>query len=93
VSRSDPFIDRPDSPTGQRKLDLVEQLIPIAAETSSNLAQFALAWTLTNPVVTAPIIGPRIMEQLEDNLAALDVQISPEQLRRIDELVPPGTNV
>ena len=93
VSRNDPFIDRPDSPSGQRKLDLVEELIPMAEEIGANLAQYALAWTLTNPVITAPIIGPRIMEQLEDNLGALQVQIPPEHRRRIDELVPPGTDV
>lgn len=47
----------------------------------------------TNPVVTAPIIGPRTMERLEDNLHALDVRIPPEHLRRIDALAPPGTDV
>jgi aryl-alcohol dehydrogenase-like predicted oxidoreductase len=93
VGRNDPFIDRPDSPSGQRKLDLVEELIPMAQEVGANLAQYALAWTLTNPAVTAPIIGPRVMEQLEDNLGALTIRIPPEHLKRIDELVPPGTNV
>ncbi len=93
VGRSDPFIDGPNSETGQRKLDLVERLIPMAEEVGANLAQYALAWTLVNPVVTAPIIGPRIMSQLEDNLGALDVKIPQEHLSRIDEMVPPGTNV
>jgi aryl-alcohol dehydrogenase-like predicted oxidoreductase len=93
VGRSDPFIDSPDSEKGRRKLELVEQLIPRATEVGANLAQYALAWTLVNPVVTAPIIGPRIMSQLEDNLKALDVQIPPEHLALIDEMVPPGTDV
>ena len=93
VGRSDPFIDSPDSEKGRRKLELVEQLIPMAAEVGANLAQYALAWTLVNPVVTAPIIGPRIMPQLEDNLKALDVRIPPEHLALIDEMVPPGTDV
>jgi aryl-alcohol dehydrogenase-like predicted oxidoreductase len=93
VGRSDPFIDTPDSPSGQRKLELVEKLIPLAEQIGANLAQFALAWVLTNPVITAPIIGPRVMEQLEDNLGALDVRIPPEILARIDELVPPGKDV
>ena len=91
--KRDRFIDQIDSPAGQRKLDLVEELIPMAQELGVNLAQYALAWTLTNPVITAPIIGPRTMEQLEDNLGALDVTIPPEHLRRIDELAPPGTDV
>lgn len=93
VGRNDPFIDRPESPTGQRKLELVEELIPMATEIGANLAQYAIAWTLTNPTVTAPIIGPRTMEQLEDNLGAFELRIPAEHLRRIDELVPPGTNV
>jgi aryl-alcohol dehydrogenase-like predicted oxidoreductase len=93
VGRGDQFIDRPDSPSGQKKLDLVEELIPMAEEVGASLAQYALAWTLTNPTITAPIIGPRTMEQLEDNLSALEVRIPSEHLQRIDELVPPGTDV
>jgi aryl-alcohol dehydrogenase-like predicted oxidoreductase len=93
VSRGDQFIDTPDSPSGQRKLDLVEELIPMAEEVGATLAQYALAWTLTNPRITAPIIGPRTMEQLEDNLGALEIQIPTEHLQRIDQLVPPGTDV
>jgi aryl-alcohol dehydrogenase-like predicted oxidoreductase len=91
--RRDRFIDPIDSPAGRRKLELVEHLIPLAEEAGTNLARYALAWTLANPAVTAPIIGPRTMEQLEDNLGALDVTIPPAHLRRIDELVPPGTDV
>ena len=93
VGRNDRFIDRPDSPAGQHKLELVEQLIPMAAEVGANLAQYALAWTLTQAAVTAPIIGPRTMEQLEDNLGALGVQIPAEHLRRIDALVAPATDI
>jgi len=93
AGRGDRFIDKPESETGERKLDLVEQLMPMAEESGANLAQFSLAWTLLNPVVTAPIIGPRTMEQLEDNLHAMDVRIPPAIAQRIDELVPPGTNV
>jgi aryl-alcohol dehydrogenase-like predicted oxidoreductase len=93
AARGDAFIDRPDSPTGRRKLELVEELIPMAQEINASLAQYALAWTLTNPVVSAPIIGPRTMEQLKDSLGALEITIPPDHLRRIDELVPPGTDV
>jgi aryl-alcohol dehydrogenase-like predicted oxidoreductase len=93
AARGDAFIDRPDSPAGQRKLELVEELMPMTRDVNARLAQYALAWTLANPVVTAPIIGPRTMEQLEDNLGALEITIPPEHLRRIDELVPPGTDV
>jgi aryl-alcohol dehydrogenase-like predicted oxidoreductase len=93
VGRNDPFIDKPDSEVGERKLDLVERLVPMAEEVGANLAQYALAWTLTNPVVTAPIIGPRTMEHLEDNLRALEVRIPREHLDRIDEMAPTGTDV
>ena len=93
VGRGDQFIDRPDTPAGRAKLDMVESLAEMAGELGVGLAQYALAWTLVNPTITAPIIGPRTMEHLEDNLGALDVRIPDEQLRRIDALVPPGTDV
>lgn len=89
----DRFIDKPESDAGQRKLALVEDLIPLAEQLHVNLAQYALAWTLANPVITAPIIGPRTMDQLEDNLGALGVTIPGEHLLRIDEIVPPGSDV
>jgi aryl-alcohol dehydrogenase-like predicted oxidoreductase len=51
----------------------------------------ALAWLLHNPIVTAPIIGPRTMEQFEGNLGALDIELSDETLTKIDEIWPgPG---
>ena len=53
-------------------------------------SQFALAWCLANRILTAVILGPRTMEQLEDNLAALSVQITPEDEAFVDSLVPPG---
>jgi len=93
VGRDDAFIDSPDSPSGRNKLELVEQSTPMAQKLGAGLAQYALAWTLTNPVITAPIIGPRTMQQLEENLNALDVTIPHEHLQRIDDLVPPGTDL
>ncbi|WP_019586127.1 aldo/keto reductase [Deinococcus apachensis] len=54
-------------------------------------ADVALAWLLSNPVVTAPIIGPRTMEQLEGNLRALDIQLSGDILKELDAIWPgPG---
>ncbi len=89
----DQFFDPLESQSGQRKLELVEELIPLAEELGVSLAEYALAWTLANPVITAPIIGPRVMEQLEDVLAVPDIHIPAEHLRRIDALVPPGTDL
>jgi len=53
-------------------------------------SQFALAWCLANPIITAVILGPRTMEQFDDNLAALAVTITPEDEAFVDRLVPPG---
>ena len=74
-------------------LDLVDGLLPIAADKGVPLSQFAMAWVRQQPGVTAPIMGPRTMEQLEDNLLSLDVEITDEDRRRVDEVIPPGTNV
>jgi aryl-alcohol dehydrogenase-like predicted oxidoreductase len=54
------------------------------------LSQFALAWCAGQPGVTSPIIGPRTMEQLEDNLKALDVKLTEADHKAIDEIVPKG---
>jgi diketogulonate reductase-like aldo/keto reductase len=53
----------------------------------------ALAFVLQHPAVTAPIIGPRTMEQLESQLGAADVSLSTDVLDRIDEIVPPGVTL
>ena len=76
---------------GKQKLDQVEQLVGVAQQCEVTLSQFALAWLLHRPGVTAPIMGPRTMEQLEDNLKALDVHLTPEVMKRVDEIVRPGT--
>ena len=79
-------------PGNQAKLDAVEQLAVLAEESGLTLIQLAIAFVLSHPAVTAAIIGPRTMEQLESQLAAADVTLSPGILDRIDEIVPPGTN-
>jgi aryl-alcohol dehydrogenase-like predicted oxidoreductase len=70
--------------------DVVEELSPVAKAKGVTLAQFALAWCMHQPGVTSPIIGPRTMEQLEDNLGALNVEITAEDRAAVDQLVPPG---
>lgn len=52
---------------------------------NASVSQVALAWILAQPAVTSPIIGSRTIEQLEDNLGALQVQLAPEQRNRIDQ--------
>ena len=71
-------------------LAVVPSIKPLAEAHGVTLTQFSLAWVLANPLVTATIIGPRVMEQLEDNLGALDVDITEEDEATIDALVPRG---
>jgi aryl-alcohol dehydrogenase-like predicted oxidoreductase len=80
-------------PANQRKLDAVEQLARLAEEAGITLIQLAIAFVLNHPAITAPIIGPRTMEQLESQLAAADVVLDQAVLDRIDEIVPPGTTI
>ncbi|MEA2227705.1 MAG: hypothetical protein QOF04_1335 [Solirubrobacteraceae bacterium] len=80
-------------PANQRKLEAADALARLAEEAGMTLVQMAIAFVIGHPAVTAAIIGPRTMEQLESQLAALDVTLDAELLDRIDEIVPPGTNV
>jgi aryl-alcohol dehydrogenase-like predicted oxidoreductase len=61
------------------------------AQLGEEPAQVALAWLLANPVVTAPIIGPRTPQQLDETLRALEIPMPPETLKKLDEIFPgPG---
>jgi aryl-alcohol dehydrogenase-like predicted oxidoreductase len=80
-------------PGNQRKLDAVEELAKLAEEAGLSLIHMALAFVIRHPAITAAIIGPRTMEQLESQLGAVDVQLDDALLDRIDEIVPPGTNL
>ncbi|WP_258349380.1 aldo/keto reductase [Saccharopolyspora gregorii] len=68
----------------ERNLAVAETVREVAAELGHSPAQVALAWTLRNPAVTAPIIGARTTAQLVDNLGALDVELTETQLSRLD---------
>jgi len=74
-------------------LDVVEQLIPLTEARGVSLSQFSLAWARQQPGITSPIIGPRTLEQLDDNLKALDLKLTADELQAVDEIVPPGTHV
>ncbi|QDU70582.1 aldo/keto reductase [Mucisphaera calidilacus] len=73
--------------------DVVEGVQKLADARGCTLSQFALAWCRDRPGVTSPIIGPRTMEQLEDNLAAMSVSLTDDDLAGVDALVPPGEHV
>jgi aryl-alcohol dehydrogenase-like predicted oxidoreductase len=80
-------------PANQRKLDAADALAELAEEAGVSLIHLALAFVIRHPAVTAAIIGPRTMEQLESQLGAAEVELSDDVLDRIDEIVPPGVNV
>jgi aryl-alcohol dehydrogenase-like predicted oxidoreductase len=80
-------------PENQRKLDAVEELAKLAEDAGLSLIHLAIAFVMRHPAVTAPIIGPRTMEQLESQIGAAEVELSDEVLDRIDEIVPPGVNL
>ncbi len=77
----------------RRKLDAADALGALAEDSGVSLIHLALAFVLRHPAVTAAIIGPRTMEQLVSQLGAEEVELSAAVLDRIDEIVPPGTNV
>jgi len=82
-----------DQPEALHKLELVEHLAELAREFGCELSHLAIAFTLGHRAVTSAIIGPRTPAQLEALLGAESVVLDPDALDRIDELVPPGTNV
>ena len=77
-------------PGNQRKLEAADALAKLAEEAGITLIEMALAFVIRHPAVTAAIIGPRTMEQLESQLGAADVELSDDVLDKIDEIVPPG---
>ena len=81
-------------PDNLRKFDILDELRGDHSGTRHvAAASLSLAWALEHPAVTATIIGPRTMEHLEGLLGAEAVRIPADVLDRIDELLPPGTNV
>jgi aryl-alcohol dehydrogenase-like predicted oxidoreductase len=77
----------------ERRLDAVEQIVPLAEQAGLPMTHLAMAFAIAHPGVTSALIGPRTMEQLDDLLASADVTLTDEILDRIDEIVPPGTDV
>jgi aryl-alcohol dehydrogenase-like predicted oxidoreductase len=80
-------------PGNQHKLEAAQRLGKLADEADITLIEMALAFVMRHPAVTAPIIGPRTMEQLESQLPAMETTLGAELLDAIDEIVPPGANV
>jgi aryl-alcohol dehydrogenase-like predicted oxidoreductase len=80
-----PIVDK------ERTWRILDVLRPIAQAHNTGVATIALAWVLAKPFVTSVIIGAKRIEQLDQNLAAVDVQLTPEEIKQLDEVsaLPP----
>ncbi len=76
----------PDS----RTYALIDELEIVAKAHETNVASVALAWVLAQPAVSSIIIGARRLSQLDDNVRAVDVNLSAEELDRLDALTKPN---
>ena len=74
----------------QHSMEVAQSLKPIAEKYGKSVSQLAVNWVLENPIVSTAIIGPRTIEQYEDNLGSLGWNINLEHSELIDQLVPPG---
>jgi aryl-alcohol dehydrogenase-like predicted oxidoreductase len=75
----------------ERKRDRLEAYEKLCADLGEEPGEVAVAWLLSNPFVTSPIIGPRTVQQLDAGVRALDLPLDDRTLRRLDELFPgPG---
>ena len=74
-----------------KRRDSVEAYEKFCADLGEKPADVGLAWLLANPIVTAPIVGPRTMEQLDGSMRALEITLEEDALARLDEIFPgPG---
>ncbi|MGW6195139.1 aldo/keto reductase [Kribbella sp. NPDC055110] len=74
----------------QRVRDVVDAVREIAEARGISMAQVALAWLVDRPAITSVILGARTLEQLDDNLAAADLHLTPEETTKLDEASDPG---
>jgi len=80
-------------PVNQRRAEIVAALAALAAEAGVSLPHLALAFVRAHPAITSVLLGPRTPGQLDDLLSGAEVTLPGDVLDRIDELVPPGTEV
>jgi len=80
-----PIVDK------ERTWKILDAMAPIAKAHDCSPARISLAWLLTKPVVTSVIIGAKRLDQLQDNLAAVDLHLTPDEIRQLDEVsaLPP----
>jgi Predicted oxidoreductases (related to aryl-alcohol dehydrogenases) len=80
-----PIVDK------ERTWKILEVMAPIARAHDCSPARISLAWLLTKPVVTSVILGAKRLDQLRDNLAAMELELNDEEIRELDEVsaLPP----
>ena len=83
----------PEADRNRAKLAGLEQLVALAADAGLTMPQLAIGFAGSHPAVTSVIIGPRTQEQLDGLLTAADLELPPDVLDRIDEIVPSGTDL
>jgi aryl-alcohol dehydrogenase-like predicted oxidoreductase len=88
-----PFRFDPSIPSNAAKFDALEQLVEVADGIGCSLPELALAFVVSHPAVTSVISGPRTMEHLDGLLKGAELTLDDETLDRIDEIVPPGTDL
>jgi aryl-alcohol dehydrogenase-like predicted oxidoreductase len=70
----------------ERNWQLLDEMEKLGKEKGDkSISQIALAWLLSDPTITSPIIGPRTMEQLRDNLGATGLRLAPQEKERLDK--------
>jgi aryl-alcohol dehydrogenase-like predicted oxidoreductase len=77
----------------QRGIDVGIEFSRLAKEVGLSAAQLAVVWSKEQPGITAPLIGPRTVPQLESLLEIMEAQLDPGIRAACDELVPPGSAV
>src|SRR5262245_4260152 len=87
------FEDERERAIHEQRIDVVEELLKVSADAGMTVTHLAIAFVLEHPAVSAAIIGPRTMEQLDDLLAGAGVRLDGDALDRIDAIVPPGTSI
>jgi len=80
-----PLVDK------ERTWKILDVIAPIAKAHSCSVARISLAWLLAKPVVTSVIIGAKRLDQLQDNLAAVEIKLTEEEVKQLDEVsaLPP----
>ncbi len=76
----------------EKAYDIIDELIKISKELNTSPARVALSWVQNRPGVSSTIIGARTLEQLEDNMAALDLKLRPEDLEALNKISEPKLN-